>query len=132
MGAIEEIYGSSEYMRASTLMVDKKPHSLDVTITGVGTGEFQDGTRQIQLELDGDGPKFGLNKTNARTIASIHGEDPRDWVGKSITIFATKCEYQGKPTDCIRVKDPAVYGVQYPPPFPTQNAGAVPASDIPF
>jgi len=47
-----------------------------------------------------------LNKTNAMKIASLHGTETDDWVGKRITLYATMCQgFKGEIVDCIRVKD---------------------------
>jgi len=46
-----------------------------------------------------------LNKTNAMTIAKIHGNEVDGWRGKRITIFATQAQSFGKTVDCIRVRD---------------------------
>jgi hypothetical protein len=46
-----------------------------------------------------------VNKTNAKAIARVHGNEMDGWVGKSITLFATTCEAFGeKGVPCIRVR----------------------------
>jgi len=49
--------------------------------------------------------KFVLNKTNATTIAKLHGAEARGWAGKRITLYPTTCQAFGKTVDCIRVRD---------------------------
>jgi hypothetical protein len=56
------------------------------------------------VRLDGDEKDFVINKTNAGTIAKIHGDDTDDWEGKKITLFVTEVEYQGKVMPGIRVR----------------------------
>ena len=46
-----------------------------------------------------------LNKTNAKTIAKLHGGEVEGWVGKRISIFATTCQAFGETVSCIRVRD---------------------------
>ena len=46
-----------------------------------------------------------LNKTNAMTIAKMHGHETDDWKGKRITLFPTTVEAFGQTVDCIRVRD---------------------------
>jgi len=48
-----------------------------------------------------------LNKTNALTIAALHGTEVDNWRGKRITLYATKASAFGKSVDCIRVRDTA-------------------------
>jgi hypothetical protein len=52
-----------------------------------------------------EGVKKGLclNVTNLETIAEWHGEQAEEWVGKTITLYATKTDFKGKRVPCIRV-----------------------------
>ena len=45
-----------------------------------------------------------LNKTNARVIARLYGNDTDDWAGRTIVLYPTKVEAFGDVTDCIRVR----------------------------
>ena len=45
-----------------------------------------------------------LNRTNAKTIAKLHGKDTDQWPGKQVTLFGTQCEAFGETVDCVRVK----------------------------
>lgn len=47
---------------------------------------------------------FSLNKTNMKTIAGMYGYDTRAWIGKRITIYATKTAFGGEEVDAIRVR----------------------------
>jgi hypothetical protein len=46
-----------------------------------------------------------LNKTNAKAIAKLHGNETDDWKGKQLTFFATTCQAFGETVDCIRIRD---------------------------
>lgn len=48
-----------------------------------------------------------LNKTNATTIASIHGNEVDDWKGKRITLFPTTAPAFGETKECIRIRPTA-------------------------
>lgn len=48
-----------------------------------------------------------LNKTNAKTIAQLYGNNPAAWVGKTITLFATTTSFGSETKDCIRVRNQA-------------------------
>lgn len=60
-----------------------------------------------------------LNKTNGNTIASFLGDDTDAWTGKKIVLFPTQAEFQGRMTDCIRVRQPK--------PAPAAPVAAAPA-----
>lgn len=55
---------------------------------------------------------FVLNATNGATVAGMYGTKVSGWIGKRITIYATKTRAFGKEHDCIRVrpKVPAMKG----------------------
>ena len=44
-----------------------------------------------------------LNKTNANMIASIHGDDTDNWIGKDVKLYACKVNFAGQMVDAIRV-----------------------------
>ncbi len=46
------------------------------------------------------------NKTNAKRIAFLYGEETDDWVGKEITIVAEMVEFKGETVMGLRVKPP--------------------------
>ncbi len=85
-----------------------------------------------------------LNKTNGNTIAGFLGDDTDTWTGKKIVLFPTQAEFQGRMTDCIRVRAPkpqtaapAAVPVAAPaPPRLSKAAEELPASgvedDVPF
>lgn len=47
---------------------------------------------------------FAANKTNCKTIAALYGNNPHQWVGKTITMFPTTTDAGGETHDCIRVR----------------------------
>lgn len=57
---------------------------------------------------------FALNKTNAKAIASMYGNDTAAWIGKRITIYPTQTQFGGDTVECIRVRPT-------PPPEPTNS-----------
>ena len=63
------------------------------------------GIKQIQGGiLKGDVKPLVLNKTNAESIAAIHGTAAREWVGKQIVLFETTTECKGNTVNCIRIR----------------------------
>jgi hypothetical protein len=48
---------------------------------------------------------FGCNKTNAEAIEKVLGTaNPKQWIGKEINLYATKCKLGKDTKDCIRVR----------------------------
>ncbi len=45
-----------------------------------------------------------LNATNMDAIASHHGNNPKNWIGKDIELYRANTKVRGLPTECIRVK----------------------------
>ena len=45
-----------------------------------------------------------MNKTNAKTIAKMHGTDTANWVGKQITLYPTTCKVGPNMEECIRIR----------------------------
>lgn len=45
-----------------------------------------------------------LNKTNAKTIAQMYGNNPAMWVGKLVTLFPSTTSVGGEEKDCLRVR----------------------------
>jgi len=46
-----------------------------------------------------------LNKTNAKIIAGLYGNNTDSWKGEAIALYATTCESFGKTVECVRVRD---------------------------
>lgn len=46
------------------------------------------------------------NRTNADTIAELHGTDADQWVGKQITLYPAKVKAFGKVQEAIRIRKP--------------------------
>ena len=73
-----------------------------VVIDHVGHEELNDEEKHILYFRD-EPKQLVLNKTNWETIEELHG-DSEDWPGQAIELFADKTTYQGKRTDCVRVR----------------------------
>jgi len=66
--------------------------------------ETMDGDQCLVLSFSGAEKEFVVNKTNAKSIAKLHGEETDEWLNKKITLFPTQCDYKGESTDCIRIR----------------------------
>ncbi len=89
---------------------DLKGRDVTVTIESVGIDDLPiQGSakkkRSFLIGFKGKTKKLVCNKTNAVSIADIHGQEAKAWIGKQITIYPTTTKFKGKPTPCIRVRD---------------------------
>lgn len=107
-----------------------------VTIVKVEAGELENHRakkkdRKPVVWFKGAKKPLALNKTNAKTIASMYGTDTTSWVGKTIAIYPTKTQFGNEEMDCIRVRPnvPKGKAEDMPNPEPPQSAGREPGSD---
>lgn len=80
-----------------------------VVIEKVERGELRAGPgkkvdRKPIIRMRGKKKGFALNKTNAKTIAQLYGNDTTQWIGQAITIYPTTTMFGSDKVDCIRVK----------------------------
>ena len=133
---INDIYGSSEWVRAADLQGRK----VRVRIVSWEPTELkrQDRTiKQIALTFAGRAKRLGLNVTNARMIASMYGDDPNGWLEQEITLYPSKTPNAGgQIVDCIRIeyREPrSTTRPSRPAPAPMQDERNPPMNDdIPF
>ena len=91
------------FTSASLKASDLKGREVEVAIERYEIKDFDDGNK-IVLHFVGAEKTLICNKTNANTIADMHGTDIDGWVGKKITLFPTQTDFNGKQVPCIRVK----------------------------
>ena len=97
--------------------------------------EMTDGALKPAIYFENKPAGLILNKTNATVMASLHGAETDQWIGKLIDLRVEKVNFQGQMMDGIRI-GAASQGAptQAAPPAPT--APASPAyeaeDDVPF
>lgn len=93
---------SGEYLKAA----DLQGAEPTVVIANVELKEFDDGNKFL---ITFQNKKKGLvaNKTNASRIAMLYGDETEDWVGKEVVLYTEIVDFQGKPTEAIRIRPPA-------------------------
>lgn len=91
----------SAYIKAEDLQ--DRQHTM--VMDHVAIEELGDDTKPV-LYFQGAKKGLALNVTNAKTIASIYGDETDDWTGKELIIFPATTDFRGKETPCIRVKAP--------------------------
>ncbi len=63
-----------------------------------------------------------LNKTNATTIGSVHGQEIEGWTGREIELFTQMVPFNGQNVAAIRVRAVAETAVaETPPDRPTRS-----------
>lgn len=100
---IGEVY-SGKTLKAA----DLGDEDLPITITGVKVQEFdKDGggkESKIVLSLK-DEKDFVCNVVNSKAIAKVLGTDETDdWVGKSVTLYATEVQFGAETMLGLRVR----------------------------
>ena len=123
MPSINDVYGATDLLKATDL-----PYGVPcpVTIESISPKQFDDGNK-LEIRFVGKKKCFICNKTNARTIAAIYGENFEFWPGKQISIIHTFTDFQGEQVACIRV----VPGTVAVPPQPVQQFAAPPVPQAP-
>lgn len=83
------------------------PRDATVVISEVKVGILQQGTKKDKKPIiffQGKSKGLACNKTNAKIIAKLYGNDTRKWIGEPITLYATKTQFGSETVDCIRVR----------------------------
>ena len=91
----------SNYLKAA----DINNRTIKVTIDKVIFEEIgQDKDKKPVLYFEKVQKGLVLNKTNATTIGSIHGQELEGWTGKEIELFSMMVPYQGQNVAAIRCR----------------------------
>ncbi len=99
------------------------------------TGSGGKKARKPVLFFDGKEKGFAAGKASTNVIARMYGPEVNDWVGKRITLYATKTNMAGEEVDCIRVRNvvpaaaPAASKKQASQPEPTAASEREPGED---
>ncbi len=107
MAHYKSMYDQSDFLFAFDLQ--GRPHDLVIEKVTAGevTGQKGRKAKKPVIAFRGAKKRFAANKTNGATIAQLYGTDTKDWVGKSVTLFPSTTEMDGKTVECIRIKNVA-------------------------
>lgn len=89
----------SKFLRCADL--NGKP--MQVTISGIAREDVGGEPKVVMSFTDGT-KQLILNKTNARTVARLLGDETRGWGGKDITLIPAQVDFRGDIVDAIRVR----------------------------
>ena len=99
----------SNFLKASDL------EGKDVTVTieevTLETIDKDEKESKLLIAFKGKTKKLVCNKTNAKVIEKLYGDDTDGWIGKKITLTPREVEFQGDTVWAIRVslKKPAEF-----------------------
>jgi hypothetical protein len=113
---IDQLY-PSRFLRCADL--GGKP--MRVTIAGIAR-EDVGGEQKVIMSFTDGAKALIVNKTNAKAIARILGDETRAWTGHDIMLVPAVVDFKGDSVDAIRVR-----------PAPTQKAlRPLPGNDEPL
>lgn len=86
-----------------------KDRDANVVIRDVKAATLTNGRQQNKkpiLFFEGKEKGMVANKTNAKTIASLYGNEVSEWIGKPIALYVdqTRDPNGGGNVDCIRIR----------------------------
>jgi hypothetical protein len=86
-----------------------------VVIASVEMKKFDNGNKLI-LKFQNAKKALVANKTNSKRIAMMYGSDTDKWIGRPVTLYVDIVDFQGEPTEAIRVRviKPSVSGDRVP------------------
>jgi hypothetical protein len=86
---------------------------------------------KVVITLRGQRKKWIINRTNARSLAKMFGDDTDNWIGKTITLITPVVEFQGESKPAIRVMAKPMIRRPAPPPIKIELDDKIPAFDGP-
>ncbi len=96
----------SKWLKAADL--DDQPRQFKIKSVSIedlaGNGKPEDRKPVVYFHNEDKG--FGLNKTNANSIARAYGDDTENWLDKVVELYPTETDFQGDRVECIRVRIP--------------------------
>lgn len=86
---------------------DLQGRAVDVVMGEVTMADV-DGRGEMKpvLHFQGKAKGLVLNKTNSARITDMYGSDTDAWFGRTICLYESETEFQGKTVACIRVNAP--------------------------
>jgi hypothetical protein len=122
---INQVFGG-EFLKAT----DLQGRTFNLVISAIEAKTFDDGDKLL-LRFHGAKKALVCNRTNAKRIALLHGDETAAWIGQMIGLHAEMVDFKGEPTMAIRVvppqatSKPVPASAAPPPPLPP-----LPANDF--
>jgi hypothetical protein len=103
MPDVNEVFGG-ETLKAA----DLQGREFTLAIASTQAKEFDKGAKLV-IKFVGAKKALIANRTNAKRIAMLYGNNTDFWVGKQVTLYAEMVDFKGEPTWAIRMKAPPNY-----------------------
>jgi hypothetical protein len=106
-----------------------------LVIDRVEMKKFDNGNKLV-ISFEGKKKVLVCNKTNANRIAHYYGTNTDNWIGQEVQLYTDLVDFQGRPTEAIRVRAPRrPQAGPAPTAEPRRQTGGVSdamSDDIPF
>jgi hypothetical protein len=95
----------SKWLAAADMDGDDRVVVIKQIVPSEEVGQSKD--KRPVLYFQGVSKGMVLNKTNAKRIAKLYGADTDKWIGKSITLYPSECDFGDETVPCLRVRPEA-------------------------
>ncbi len=99
MPKLSDLY-PSKWLTAAELEED----GIIVTIRDIQVEKMADGIEKPVLYFDEISKGLVLNKTNAKAIEKLYGDDTDNWEDERVSIYPTFVDFKGEQVEAIRIK----------------------------
>jgi hypothetical protein len=107
MPDVNDVFGGETIKAADLMTKDVPPQAREFTLAigSVQAKEFDKGNKLV-IKFVGAKKALIANRTNAKRIALLYGNNTDFWVGRRITLYPEMVDFKGEPTWAVRVKAP--------------------------
>jgi hypothetical protein len=119
----------SEYLGAWDLVGKDVTVAINRVVAGTVIGSSGRKAKKPIVYFEGKEKGLLINKTNAKTISTLYGNDTAAWAGKLITLFPTQTQFGSETMDCIRVRSAIPHKASRPAAVANATAEREPGED---
>lgn len=135
MVLLASAFARNRYFKAGDVTGDMRLRIKNVTFEQLG----RDKVRKVVMWFTNDPRGLVLNKTNARTLQPVLGDNTEAWRGAIITVYPTTTTLDSRTVPCLRIRplghDAVAIADSLPEPAPVPDrsrpAAAAPAVAAP-
>jgi hypothetical protein len=114
----------SKYLKATDIPAGRFVKLRVDRVTMENVGGDQSPEDKPVLYFQGKEKGMVLNRTNAGTVADVYGDDTDDWHGRTVEVYQTQVQFQGKMVDSLRIRVDKAWARETP--IPAAPAKAAP------
>lgn len=97
---VSEEYAGGNYLAAD----DIGNQQLTLQVVGVDMEALADNSQKLAVSFGDFDKVLLLNRTNAQTFAELFGDETDGWIGKHVTLYTTKTQFQNRRVSAVRVR----------------------------